>query len=1025
VCTLIARRHCILQASNQFQIVTSSNMAGGLSDEEFQRLQTQLLELRTSNYQLQEQCRRQDRELVNLRSTSASLEKELQKEKGKPSFMQNIGQNIGKSKKKELEGLQAENEALQHRLGSQEEEFRLQNQTLMDELTKVVAASEELEKKNAELSKRLAGEGGGSNGSPELQDEVRRLRAENTALQKKIEASQEKFDKEVTSLKETVSTLTSANADLETRCVKLSGQRGVPAGGPEDSERTVEGSSSQEEREEEDRSLESELSRLLDRELTKVLSEMQKPGETDSSSDTVLQEKMSGLREQLIPEIKSCVTRAGPVIDGVYVHSSGSSVVDLLRQTEEKCSQLEKQLEEMSDLQIRVDTEREEKTILKEQIQSLEKSYIEKLSKLQEENSKISEKLKKKQESLLQLQEEKEKMYSDNRSSIQDLKSSKEEEVKVIMDQNCRLQEELTAAQQRLQEVQEWGAQQVKERDLQLQELTAELSTRSTESKQHVHNVTTENENLRSSLAAMEQIQGSRREEIDNLQRLNSSLTGDLQAMQTAHNQLVQERDDLRCQLQEGQMANSRLLEQLQQTAEERDQQMQALNEANRLAEKRKALLDDLAIQVQTSSEQHQEQVAQLEQQHKQQLEQQEQHQAAHHQQQAEIHQREVGELREQLQEEKGKSEQLQSCREQLQEAQERLQSLENTKGWFERRLAEAEETIETAKKDHEEKETKQEEVHKQEIQKLESQLESLQGSLQELQDTKDQLQETINKLQQVTKDGVDERKIVEKKGMSMVKDLKRQLHLERKRCEKLQERLQQILSERNGQAVGIEDLLHPSGLDSPQRWDSSSMSSLSGVREPTLSPRSSSPERSGLAEETADLIGRITELQQQNWLLEEKVNHLESNSASMAEDLMRKSAIIQTYVTDSRTDAATASPAESKLPGGLKRMVDMVKGDELEQLRDFNRKLQRALEEEMTKNISISKDMELMSEELVRLSKVQPGVTTHQLSTDKQQLSTDSQQLSTGSQQPPAPAQQTPAAGQQMPEQQTAIQSQ
>ncbi|XP_078597836.1 GRIP1-associated protein 1-like isoform X1 [Branchiostoma floridae x Branchiostoma japonicum] len=1005
-------------------------MAGGLSDEEFQRLQTQLLELRTSNYQLQEQCRRQDRELVNLRSTSASLEKELQKEKGKPSFMQNIGQNIGKSKKKELEGLQAENEALQHRLGSQEEEFRLQNQTLMDELTKVVAASEDLEKKNAELSKRLAGEGGGSDGSPELQDEVRRLRAENTALQKKIEASQEKFDKEMTSLKETVSALTSANAELETRCVKLSGQRGVPAGGPEDRlssslhvrlspvpkghERTVEGSSSQEEREEEeDQSLESELSRLLDRELTKFLSELQTPGGSDSSSDAALQEKLASLREQLIPEIKTSVTRAGPVIDGVYVHSSGSSVVDLLRQTEEKCSQLEKQVEEMSDLQIRVDTEREEKTILKEQIQSLEKSYIEKLSKIQDENSKISEKLKKKQESLLQLQEEKEKMYSDNRSSLQELKSSKEVEVKAIMEQNTRLQEEVTAAQQRLQELQEWGAQQVKERDLQLQELTAELSTRSTESKQHVHNVTTENENLRSSLAAMEQIQGSRREEIDNLQRLNSSLTGDLQSMQTAHNQLVQERDDLRCQLQEGQQANSRLLEQLHQTAEERDQQMQALNEANRLAEKRKALLDELAIQVQTSSEQHQEQVAQLEQQHKQQLSQQEQQHAAHQQQQAEIQQREVGVLREQLQEEKGKSEQLQSCREQLQEAQESLQSLENTKGWFERRLAEAEESIEAAKKDHEEKETKQEELHKQEIQKLESQLENLQGSLQELQGTKDQLQETITKLQQETKDGVDERRIVEKKGMSMVKDLKRQLHLERKRCEKLQERLQQILSERNGQAVGIEDLLHSSGLDSPQKWDSSSMSSLSGVREPTLSPRSSSPQPSGLAEETADLIGRITELQQQNWLLEEKVNHLESNSASMAEDLMRKSAIIQTYVTDSRTDASTASPAaESKLPGGLKRMVDMVKGDELEQLRDFNRKLQRALEEEMTKNISISKDMELMSEELVRLSKIQPGVTSQQSPTD--------------SQQPPSPAQQTPAAGQQTSEQQTAaVQSQ
>ncbi|KAI8511352.1 regulation of modification of synaptic structure [Branchiostoma belcheri] len=484
-------------------------MAGGLSDEEFQRLQTQLLELRTSNYQLQEQCRRQDRELVNLRSTSASLEKELQKEKSKPSFMQNIGQNIGKGKKKELEGLQAENEALQHRLGSQEEEFRLQNQTLMDELTKVVAASEDLEKKNAELSKRLAGEG---------------------AVLTAARSSR-------------MNTLTSANAELETRCVKLSGQRGVPAGGAEESERTVEGSPSQEEKAEEEWSLESELSRLLDRELTKFLSEVQSPGESDPSSDAVLQEKLASLREQLIPEIKSSVTRAGPVIDGVYVHSSGSSVVDLLRQTEEKCSQLEKQVEEMSDLQIKVDTEREEKTILKEQIQSLE----------------------------------------------------------VILDQNSRLQEDLTAAQRRLQEVEERGAQQVKERDLQLQELTAELSTRSTESKQHVHNVTTENENLRSSLAAMEQqLNSSLTSDLQAMQncpllspfllppstrqteRLNSSLTGDLQSMQTAHNQLVQERDDLRCQLQEGQAANSRLLEQLQQTAEERDQQMQALNEANR-----------------------------------------------------------------------------------------------------------------------------------------------------------------------------------------------------------------------------------------------------------------------------------------------------------------------------------------------------------------------------------------------------------------------------------------------------------
>lgn len=48
--------------------------------------------------------------------------------------------------------------------------------------------------------------------------------------------------------------------------------------------------------------------------------------------------------------------------------------------------------------------------------------------------------------------------------------------------------------------------------------------------------------------------------------------------------------------------------------------------------------------------------------------------------------------------------------------------------------------------------------------------------------------------------------------------------------------------------------------------------------------------------EETASLVNRLTELQQHKWQLEERITHLESSSAAMADDLIKKSAIIQHF---------------------------------------------------------------------------------------------------------------------------------
>uniref|UniRef100_G3S6Z2 GRIP1 associated protein 1 n=1 Tax=Gorilla gorilla gorilla TaxID=9595 RepID=G3S6Z2_GORGO len=268
-----------------------------------------------------------------------------------------------------------------------------------------------------------------------------------------------------------------------------------------------------------------------------------------------------------------------------------------------------------------------------------------------------------------------------------------------------------------------------------------------------------------------------------------------------------------------------------------------------------------------------------------------------------------------------------------------------------------------------------------------------LKGKEEELQDVRDQLEQaqeerdchlkTISSLKQEVKDTVDGQRILEKKGSAALKDLKRQLHLERKRADKLQERLQDILTNSKSRS-GLEELVL-SEMNSPSRTqtgDSSSISSFSyreilrekessavPARSLSSSPQAQPPRPAELSdEEVAELFQRLAETQQEKWMLEEKVKHLEVSSASMAEDLCRKSAIIETYVMDSRIDVSVAAGHTDR--SGLGSVLrDLVKpGDE--NLREMNKKLQNMLEEQLTKNMHLHKDMEVLSQEIVRLSK-------------------------------------------------------
>ncbi|XP_053145637.1 GRIP1-associated protein 1 isoform X2 [Hemicordylus capensis] len=810
-------------------------MAQALSGEEFERMQAQLLELRTQNYQLSDELRKNTAELNGLRQRVAFLDKEFAKAQ----------KALNKSKKaQEVDALLSENEMLQGKLHSQEDDFRLQNSTLMQELSKLCSQIEQLEKENKSLREGDVAVTGGASPATPVDGELLRLQAENAALQKNMAALQERYEKEV---------------------ARQAESRGGGKG---------------------DASIEP---------LPAGQEDLEPPAASESSTS-----------QQLLSEVE-----------------------------------------------LKWQTEREEKRLLKEQLQSLEASKTTETSRLQQELSKLAEKLKKKQESFLRLQTEKEALYNDSRTKIDEIQQRKEDELKSLQIRNQKLQQELQTANQGCSELKDQLQSHRKEHEVALQ-------------------------------ALQEQIQTSKTQEMNLMRDQVAALGAELQQCQSEKEALAAHREDLNTQLQESLRANSRLLEQLQELGQEKERLLQDLDEARKTAEKRKTMLDEMAIETQQEKGRHKEELSNLRLQHEKEVL---AVRARYERELRELHEhkkRQEDDLRGQLKEEKARSQELESMQQTVEQLRLQIQSMDGTKGWFERQLKDAEELIEKHQQEHLEAMRVCKEQHVADLQLKDQEVEAVKEQLREIERVRDEHMGTIGRLKQEVKDTVDGQRILEKKGSAALKDLKRQLHLERKRADKLQERLQEILTNSKSR-TGIEDLVL-ADISSPSRaqtGDSSSISSFSyreimkegsgtgSNKSTTGSPQSQSqpPRPADLSdEEISELFQRLAEVQQEKWLLEEKVKHLEVSSASMAEDLCRKSAIIETYVMDSRIDVSGAHGQvdRSSLSSVLR---DLVKpGDE--NLREMNKKLQNMLEEQLTKNMHLQKDLEVLSQEIVRLSK-------------------------------------------------------
>uniref|UniRef100_A0A8C2GTH9 GRIP1 associated protein 1 n=1 Tax=Cyprinus carpio TaxID=7962 RepID=A0A8C2GTH9_CYPCA len=477
-----------------------------------------------------------------------------------------------------------------------------------------------------------------------------------------------------------------------------------------------------------------------------------------------------------------------------------------------------------------------------------------------------------------------------------------------------------------------------------------QVACQSAVSQEQVEGMLSENDALRTNLAALEQIQTVKTQELNLLREQNLALNAELQQRHTEQESFLAQKDDLNSQLQESNRANSRLLEQLTELGLEKDKLQQELEEARKTADKRKVMLDELAIEMAEEKSRHKEELSDVRLQHEKEVL---SIRARYEKELRGLHEeknRTEEEIRSQLRDERARTKELESLQPYVEELKAQVQSMEGTKGWFERRLKEAE------------------------VLCVYSHL-SLQSIVRDgnfltgIQKEREELNNTISKLKQEIKDTVDGQRILEKKGSSALKDLKRQLHLERKRADKLQERLQEILTNTKTR-TGLEELVL-SEINSPSRTqqtgDSSSISSFSyreimkdGASAPsTNKSNTSSPQSQRPADlsddEVSELFQRLAEVQQEKWMLEEKVKHLEVSCASMADDICKKTAIIETYVMDSRRGGAVAHGAQGERGGLSSVLRDLVKpGDE--NLREMNKKLQNMLEEQLTKNMHLQK---------------------------------------------------------------------
>ncbi|XP_064399801.1 GRIP1-associated protein 1-like [Halichondria panicea] len=574
-------------------------------------------------------------------------------------------------------------------------------------------------------------------------------------------------------------------------------------------------------------------------------------------------------------------------------------------------------------LELRLATEEEEKKLLRQQLEELQVSVRKQQAELQSELDKWMDKAKKKQDSLVQLQEEKEKHFQESRSSFEEMVRSKDHQIGGLQSKLEALKNDLNSRK--------------------------EISTAGQEIAKQLESLSTEREELSLRCSTLIMDKESLVGEQSRMVALTDELGKELQQARLEATEEKKRSQNLITELEEAKLSQEQLADQVVKTSEEKHKLQQEVDSLQKLAEKRKNLLDEMSIKGQLSSTEQQKKLDELEQEHSDQ----------------------ISKLESMLQQEKSYLHTLSEANEELPSLREQAVTLGERVGELEVQVTGLTEDLEGEREEHARR-----------VEELTNENEeTIKGLSDELEAGKEELSVSAERVRELEMEVEDKQagvKIVEKKSMALLKDLKQQLKQMQKREERLQEQLNQL---KGGVSLDYTSMpSHESIADSASKHSrDSSLSSMRGIREggaeglnSPLSGLSGASLLSGqvsVNEETTELLGRVAELQEDKWALEARVSHLENTGSALAEDVIQKSEIIKSYFMANKADHSPVVPKRSPTDKmSPMRLVNWAKGggakgDEV--LAEINRKMQRALEEALMKNIHLHENIEMLTTEL------------------------------------------------------------
>ncbi|CAG9536605.1 unnamed protein product [Cercopithifilaria johnstoni] len=290
------------------------------------------------------------------------------------------------------------------------------------------------------------------------------------------------------------------------------------------------------------------------------------------------------------------------------------------------------------------------------------------------------------------------------------------------------------------------------------------------------------------------------------------------------------------------------------------------------------------------------------------------------------------------------------------------------------------------------EKKIAEEAVWEEVKQGLSTEIQALNMHLLELQRSKEEEQASANQNFEMTKMALEakikeseeeikkkdeEIKVALKKQSSMVKELRRQVQSEKKRAEQAEKHLDDVLGVGDANvythnSARIRVAGSPSALSDRFKMKGdgeSSICSWAFVAEPDRNSFQNFDEESScsasiLEADNAELISHLAVLQKKHAETIDRLNIIEEENALLRKEVEEKSEVIAQWIRTIPDSSQNPQVANSSPGLRFRRMLEMVRmGESAADIRDMNRRLQRMLEETLSKNLVLQKNIQTLLE--------------------------------------------------------------